>query len=604
MTSRKEKNIADISENKTIQVIDPIYEKYVKGVLRALSSTQFYEFFMEALSRADNEFQFSNRRMEKIVDSTWVDKIEEALEGFQNIVSTPRSFIKEEELIVNVALARKAGSDVVRHLSTHAALVDEYDESTGEVKPNKLMQKYREDSSDLYENKLVFTTLEMAYQFIKIRHDALFQVMGDEFGAKLKLRSDMLSATEMVHLDMFMHIKDTDSAIETDAKKRDIFDRISRLYRILSTLMNTQFAQQMAKLPRIKGAITKTNALKKNPNYKKIVALLEFLRSYGDIGYTIKVIEQNPVIDEKFEQDIFHNILFNYLVLKGHLERDKDRKLPAPLKERRRTLKPKFIKQIIEELTEDYDLPDVEIRKVLIEELTKDQLMKEEAAERRRLVEEQEKRKKEEEEALKREREAEKERIRREREIERERIRQEREAEERRLLVERMEREQEERRRSKLFKAELSYFFENLESRLELRAKNPNKEETIKNDFEDAAWILEETERLKKEEAERERQRRREERERQMHEAMLAREKALREEAERQERERLEREAEEERIRLEREAVLEEERRIQHERDLVAVEIYSKELERFYASLQDRKLLRIKIKKENSRLRR
>ena len=247
--------------------------------------------------------------------------------------------------------------------------------------------------------------------------------------------------------------------------------------------------------------------------------LFEYLKDYGDIGYTIKIIEQNPVIDEKFERDIYHNILFNYLVLKGHLERDKDRALPTPSREKKRTLRPKFIKEIIEELTEDYDLPEVEIRKVLIEELTKEQLMKEEAEERRRLVDEQAKRKREEEEAQKREREAEKARIRQEKELEKERIRQEKAAEEQRLLTERMEREQEDRRRSRLFRAELEHFSGNLEQRLEERAEALDKEEAVKNDFEDAAWILEETERLKKEEAERERIRRREERERQMREA-------------------------------------------------------------------------------------
>ena len=165
MASRNKKDQGVVSENKTIQIIDPIYEKFVKSVLRALSGTDFYEFFMDSLSRADNEFQFSNRRMEKIVDLEWVDAVEEALEGFQNIVSTPRNFIKEEELVVNVAQAKKAGSDVVRHLSTHAALVDDFNEDSGNVRPNKLMQKYREDSIELYENKLVFTTLEMASVF-------------------------------------------------------------------------------------------------------------------------------------------------------------------------------------------------------------------------------------------------------------------------------------------------------------------------------------------------------------------------------------------------------------------------------------------------------
>ena len=567
--------------NQTIEVIDPIYKKYVKGVMRALSSSDFYEYFMMSLACADNEFQFSNRRMEKIVDTSWVDAIENAMEGFQNIISSPRNVIKEEELIVNVANAKKTGDEVVRHLAQHAALVEDFNEENGDVRPNRLMQKYREDTIGLYENRVVFTTLEMAFQFVKIRHDALFEAMSDEFGAKLKLRSDMTSATETVHMDMFLHIRDIDSALETDDKNREVFDRISRMYRILATYMNSYFAQKLSKQPRVKGTITKTNVLKKNPNYHKIVELFEFLRSYGDVGYTIKIIEQNPVIGEAFERDIYHNVLFNYLVLKGQLERDKDRMLPTPLKQKKRSLKPKVIKEIIEELTEDYDIPDVEIRKVLIEELTKEQLMQEEAEERRRLVEEQEQRKKEEAERLRQEQEAEKERIRREKEAEKERIRQEKAAEEERLLRERMEREQEDRRRSKLLRDEVAHFHKHLEDQLQARRDQAEAEAAAKQDFADAVGIMEETERLKQEEAARERQRRREEREQKRYEEFLAAQQAIREEEERQERLRREQEAEEARIRAE-----------EHARDMAAVAVYVQALEAFRVTVDERLKLR------------
>ncbi len=567
--------------NQTLEVIDPIYKKYVKSVMRALSSSDFYEYFMESVAGADNEIQFSNRRMEKLVDSTWVDKIESGLDAFQIIIASPRNTIMEEELVVNVANAKKGGSEVVRHLSQHAALVEDFNEQSGDVRPNRLMQKYREDTVSLYENRVAFTTLEMAYQFVKIRYDALFSAMSDEFGAKLRLRSDMASATETVHLDSFMHIRDIDSALDTDDKNREIFDRISRLHRVLSTYMNSPFAQKLGKQPRVKGAITKTNVLKKNPNYKKVVEVFEFLRSYTDIGYTIKIIEQNPEIDEVFERDIYHNMLFQYLVLKGHLERDKDRLLPTPAKQKKRTLKPKFIKQIIEELTEDYDLPDVEIRKVLIEELTKEQLMQEEAEERRRLVEEQEQRKKEEEERLRLEKEAEEARLLHEKEVEEERIRQEKAAEEQRLLYERMEREQEDRRRSKLLRDEVEYFRQHLEEQLQARQNQAAELAEAKQDFADAVEVMEETERLKREEAQRERQRKREERERKKYEEYLAAQKALREEEERQERLRLEREAEEERLRVE-----------QYERDMAAVAPYTQLLSDFRTGVDQRLKLR------------
>ena len=512
---------------KKASLIDPLYQKFTKSVIRALGSTDFYEFFMDAISKAENEFQFSNRKLEKTVDISWVDAVEERLQAFQNIISNPRNIIREDELIVNVANARKAGADVVRHLSQHASLVERFDEHTGDVRPSHLMQKYREDSIALYENRLVFTTMENAFQFVKIRHDALFSAMGDEFGAKLKVDSTMQSATEMVHMDMFLHIKEIDSVLDTDDKNRDVFERISRAYRVLGVMMNTQFAQQMAKLPRVKGTVTKTNVLKKNPNYRKVLELFEFLHSYEDIGYTIRVVEQNPEINETFQRDIFHNILFNYMILKGYLEDEKDRRTPAPVKSRQRALKPKFIKEIIEELTEDYDLPDIEIRKVLIEELTKEQLMQEEAEERRRLVEEQAQRKKEEQERIRKEKEAEKERIRKEKEAEKERLRQEKEAEEERLRMERMEREAEDRRRTKLLKLELTYFQERLDRQLERRAAAEAKKAAELKEFEDAAQLLEEAEQRKLEAEERERKRIKEERERIRREKQLAIERAM-----------------------------------------------------------------------------
>ncbi len=113
------------SKEEDESLIDPIYKRFVKGTLRSIGSTEFYEFFMDALSKADNEFQFSNRKLEKVVDLTWVDAINGTLGAFQNIVGNPRNVIKEEELIVSIANAKKAGPETVRHLAQHASLVYE-----------------------------------------------------------------------------------------------------------------------------------------------------------------------------------------------------------------------------------------------------------------------------------------------------------------------------------------------------------------------------------------------------------------------------------------------------------------------------------------------
>lgn len=527
--------------NKKDLLVDPVYRKFTRSVQRALSGDDFYRFFMESIANADNQIQFSNRREVKSVDPVWVENIEASMEAFQHIIAMPRQEFKEDELIVNVAYARRTGQDVVRHLSSHAALVEDYNEEDGTVRPSRVLQKYREESLGLYENRLVFTALEQAYHFTKIRHDALFGAMGDQFGAKLKVTSNMESATELVHMDLFLHIRSTESMLETDEKNRDIFNRISRLYRLLGVFMSSPFAQQLAQFDRVKGAIHKTNILKRNPDYKAAVKLLEFLRSYDQVGYVIAVVEQNPTVSETFEKDIFHNILFNYLILKGYLEDEESRRLPVLRKPRQRKLKPKFIKQVIEELTEDYDLPDVEVRKILIEELTKEQLMQEEAAERRRLVEEQAQRKKEEQARIKAEKAAEKARIKAEKEAEAARRRAEKEAEEQRRLYERMERETEDRRRKQALSAELEYFREHLPERLAQRAEAEAelRQRAQREDYADAVQLLDEAAQREQEERERAAKLRQEEKERR------ARERAAAEAQRRQERQEEKRRAEE-----------------------------------------------------------
>ncbi|MCD8323374.1 MAG: hypothetical protein LUC32_00200 [Clostridiales bacterium] len=526
-------------------LIDPIYEKFTKSILRTLGDDEFYQYFMDSLSRAKNVIQFSNRHLVKTVDPTWVDMIEDTLVPMEHIISNPRNVIKEEELIVNVASAKKFGPDVVRHVAQHGNLVESYDEKTGDVRPSRVRQSLREESQEMYENRVVFTVMEHAYHFVKIRHDALFDAMHDEQGAKLRVNSTMTTSAEQVEMDYFFRINDVESALDTDEKHQDIFSRISRLYRLLGGYMNTQYAQQMSDYGRVHGHLIRTNIIKGNPDYRQVAKLYEFLQSYDEIGYSIKVVEQNPQVSEEFQRDIFHNIMFNYIILKGYLEDEKDRRVPPVKKEKRRVLKPKFIHEIIEELTEDYDLPDVEIRKVFIEELTKEQLMQEEEAERLRLVEEAEERRRQEEVERRLAEEAEEERQRKIREAEEERLRLEQEEREERERQAERERLSEERRREKMYREEITYFNRSLAGRMDERARAMQEKRVELLDFADAALMTEEEERRRAEEKKLARENRRQEKEQERRKEEFEKEMALLEEETRREQERLVREARE-----------------------------------------------------------
>ena len=66
------------NDENSDSLIDTIYRKFVRGVSRAIGSTEFYDFFMDSISKSYNEIQFSNRRMIKNVDITWIEALEES----------------------------------------------------------------------------------------------------------------------------------------------------------------------------------------------------------------------------------------------------------------------------------------------------------------------------------------------------------------------------------------------------------------------------------------------------------------------------------------------------------------------------------------------
>ena len=505
MAEKQIKKNTTKKSKKNLSTIDPIYRKFSKNVVRTLMSTDFYEYFMDAIASSKRQMQFSNKKVEKIIDLRWIEALEASLDSFQNIITNPRNIIREEEIIVNVAHAKKGGSDVVRHLAQHSSFVEDFNYETGDVRPSKLMQKIRDDSSVLYENRIVYTTLEAAYRFVTIRYDALMANMSEEMGAKLKMETDIQFAKENVHFDMFMHIKENDDPLTTDAKNRETFERIARIQRLLAYYMSMPAAQMWSREQRVRGVINKTNVLKKHPDYKKIVALYEFLRLYDEVGYVIKIKEQSPEINETFENDIYHNLMFNYIILKGYLEDEEDREIPVKGKNRKRTLKPKFIHQIIEEIVEDYNLPDVEVRKILIEELTKEQLKYEEEQERQHIIEETERARKKAEEELMLEKARKKAEAKRQREAELKRRREEKEAFETKKKQEKLLQMAEDRRRTKPILDEYENFMSNLLEKSVLRKQIQEEidKRQPQQDYEDFVRLIEEEEQRKFEEQER-----------------------------------------------------------------------------------------------------
>ena len=111
----------------------------------------------------------------------------------------------------------------------------------------------------------------------------------------------------------------------------------------------------------------------KDPDYRTCYKLWHFIESYDEVGYTIEEQDSALQFDEEYLLQMYINFITNYTVFKSLLESDQ-RNVTELAKEKREPVKPKFVKEIKEQIVEDRNIPDVEIRQVFVEEVTQAQL--------------------------------------------------------------------------------------------------------------------------------------------------------------------------------------------------------------------------------------
>jgi hypothetical protein len=323
------------------------------------------------IQAGSNVLQQKNQVLHKVVDERWLSTIEESLDAINNIIDKPRRFVTTKEEVVPVALAKKITADSVRHLSMNTQFIASDEDNN--IQPTRILNVSTEESYDLYENRFIYHLIQRLVTFIDKRTDIIFWSTGDEKKNILSYQSKVEDAYEEIEYKLEMSIKNRQSFAENDSDNMQVFMRIDRVRRMVMSLRNSSFCSLMAGCSKVRSPIQRTNLMMKDPNYRTCYKLWQFLESYDEVGYTIDVQDSTLEFDEEYLFQLYTNLITNYTVFKSLLE-DRPRDLDEPLAKRHRTIKPKFIKKIEEQVVDDYDIPDVEIRQVIIEEVTQAQL--------------------------------------------------------------------------------------------------------------------------------------------------------------------------------------------------------------------------------------
>ena len=98
------------------------YEQWFEDFEEAaalLDEEEVYVSLSAFLHESRNTFALNRKLMQKIIDVSWVETIENALIHVDNCLRNPRRTIEDVEEIVPIALSRKITVESVKHLAQH-----------------------------------------------------------------------------------------------------------------------------------------------------------------------------------------------------------------------------------------------------------------------------------------------------------------------------------------------------------------------------------------------------------------------------------------------------------------------------------------------------
>ena len=261
-----------------------------------------------------------NVRIEKstegnVLELDWIDQIEAAVPYIDNIFENPKRFIISQDEILNIEKSKKVGVETVKHLSKHTNFISEVDEETGDIKPEKLLNELKEETFNTYENRFIYTLVDLLESFI---HHMEIKIAELNYSKQNVFESN--SNTEVSGEDIKCSIKLTAAKKIDSLEKDDDFNfRISVLKSNIRAWQQTGVYTSLKKerATKVKNPLNRTNVLLKNPNFKIAASLWDYIHSYREKEISNdKAPDISNSLAPNLQSIVDNSVLMYYLITK------------------------------------------------------------------------------------------------------------------------------------------------------------------------------------------------------------------------------------------------------------------------------------------------
>ena len=275
------------------------------------------------------------------IEGLWMDKVEKTIPYIENILAAPTRLIVNEEEVVKIEKIKKVTVESIKHLSKNAGFIEDVDEN-GDVKPGKLLNVFKEETLNTYENRFIYTLIQKMRAIVVREKNKLLKeklATSKEF-KQVDYQGKSYNGKDKVDIQIIMT-----SSSESSKRTKEIKEMINRLKTLEKTIGNLMLTTTYQTLEKqnvqlITPPLKKNNVILKNVNFQYAAKLWDFLinemdkmkvtdmenkeKKYKERGKAKKLVDEtflldylilqsveNPEIKNKYKKEIIEQLIAN-----------------------------------------------------------------------------------------------------------------------------------------------------------------------------------------------------------------------------------------------------------------------------------------------------
>lgn len=271
----------------------------------------FYALFSNGYDKAKIKLDHVTRVVVREYDEECLKKIEDGLLAIDTIVRNPKQFLRVDDEIIPIELAKKVNQDSIKHLSSHSHLINRV-EDDGMVMPTRILTGLKDDTINLYENRFVRSLIVNLVTFFDRRFSEILDDVDFSSMIKLDNKNMFTVRNSQINLDISMMVV-TDNFNKGDIMKMDeVIRRVGWIKHTLAKLYDSDFMKKLRDAKMVVGEIKRTNTIKNHPDYNICYHLWNYIMSYQGMVLDFRVEEIPIELSTKYKKKMSKALMYFY----------------------------------------------------------------------------------------------------------------------------------------------------------------------------------------------------------------------------------------------------------------------------------------------------